>query len=130
MNVLNQYSESVEIQFDAAYNPDSPYVWQPGEVKSLSEQAALFCRRKSVVKENPVTGVQTRALLVQGVDPEYDAVAGAGEFLPCRGPELLDRSNMDPQDQKVQYQTLANPVMMAAERGSAAPQTHARRPQA
>lgn len=127
VNVLNRYSEPVEVQFDAAFNPDSPYTWQPGEVKALPQDVAMFCRRKSVMREDPVTGKQVRALLVQGVDKEYEQVASKGEFLPNRGPELLDRSNMDAPAQQVTFVPIANPQVMAAEKESIASVTHARR---
>ena len=135
-NVINQYSEPVEIQFDAAFNPDSPYVWQPGEVKTLPEDAALFCRRKSVVKEDPITGAQVRALLVQGVDKEYDDVARHATdpkadpnafLLAPRGPELLDRTNMSERDRNVTLLSLVNPVRAAGDQESVVPGSHARR---
>ena len=133
MNVLNRYSEKVEIQYDAAFNPDSPYVWQPGEVKSLPQDVALFVRKKSVVKDDPITGKQVRALLVQGVDKEYEAhtVAVKGEtllpLLPDRGPELLDRSNMDAAAQKITILPIANPVTRVTDRETVTPGTQTRR---
>ena len=128
LNVLNRYSEVVEVQYDAAFNPESPYIWQPGEVKALLEAAAMFCRRKSVIREDPITGKQVRALLVQGMDKEYEAhVLGAAPLLPHRGPELLDRTNMDPAAQAVQFMSLANPVVRAIDRESVTPEPHTRR---
>lgn len=129
MHVLNRYSEKVEIQFDAAFNPESPYVWEPGEVKELPQDVALFCRRKSVVKEDPISGKQVRALLVQGIDKEYDEVVASGEFMPYRGPELLDRSSMTggaTQD-RITYVPIANPQVLAVEREAVAQGTHTRR---
>jgi len=128
-NVLNRYSEKVEIQFDAAFNPESPYVWEPGEVKSLPHDVALFCRRKGVVKEDPITGKQIRALLVQGIDKEYEDVQQSGEFLPERGPELLDRTNMTGAAgaDKITYLGIANPKMVATDRDLIVPATHTRR---
>lgn len=127
MNVLNQYSERVEIQFDAAFNPESPYVWEPGEVKALPQDAALFCRRKSVVKEDPISGQQIRALLVQGLDKQYDDVVTSREFVPQRGPELLDRSNMGSSDQDITYLGISNPTVRAGERAAITVDSHARR---
>jgi hypothetical protein len=132
-NVVNRYSEVVEVQFDAAFNPDSPYIWAPGEVKALPHDVALFVRRKSVVREDPITGKQVRALLVQGVDKEYEdhVAVGPGKaltpLLPHRGPELLDRANMDAKAQAVTFVPIANPVVAAVERESVTPTTHARR---
>lgn len=128
VNVLNRYMEPVEIQFDAAYNPDSPYVWQPGEVKALPQEVAMFCRRKSVIKEDPITGKQVRALVVQGVDKDYeDQPTGVSPLMPHRGPELLDRSNMDKAAQEVTYLPIANPQVQAAEREAVVAGSHARR---
>lgn len=133
VNVLNRYSEVVEIQFDAAFNPDSPYIWQPGEVKSLPQDVALFMRKKSVIKDDPITGKQVRALLVQGVDKEYEeyVALGAGKpniaLMPNRGPELLDRTNMDVKAQAVTIVPIANHVASVVERETITPATHARR---
>ena len=130
LNVLNRYSEPVEVQFDAAFNPDSPYRWEPGEVKTLPQDAAMFCRRKSVVRENPITGEQFRALLVQGIDNEYDASivkAQGGSLAPPRGPELLDRQDMDTAAQRISYVSLKNPEMTPLDREFVAADSHARR---
>lgn len=129
-NVLNRYSEPVEVQFDAAFNPDSPYRWAPGEVKILPQDAAMFCRRKSVVRENPITGEQFRALLVQGIDKEYtveSAKALGGEFAPPRGPELLDRQDMEPSARAISFVSLKNPEMIPLDRELVAGDSHARR---
>ena len=126
-NVLNRYSERIEVQFDAASNPDSPYVWQPGEVKVLPQDVAMFCRRKGVVREDPITGKQVRALLVQGVDKEYEESMTSGEFLPYRGPELLDRANMDPKSRDITYVPIANPQFLAHDRDAVEAATHTRR---
>ena len=127
LNVLNRYSERVEIQFDAANNPDSPYVWEPGEVKILPQEVAIFCRKKSTVREDPITGKQTRALLVQGMDKEYETVQATGEFMPYRGPELLDRTNMDAAARNITFVPIANPQVLAAEREAVSAGSHARR---
>lgn len=128
LNVLNRYSEPIEIQFDAANNPDSPYRWEPGEVKSLPSEAAMFCRRRSTVREDPITGVQTRALVVQGIDKDYeDWALKSAALLPPRGPELLDRENMDDAAKAITYVSLKNPVMSPLEKESVAAQPHARR---
>ena len=132
VNVLNRYSEPIEIQFDAAFNPDSPYRWMPGEVKALPQEAALFCRRRSVIKDDPITGKQTRALLIQGLDQEYDQYAsaypsGAPPLLEPRGAELLDRSNMDKDAQAVSLLPLSNPTLTTTDRDSVAPASRARR---
>ena len=130
LNVLNRYSEPVEVQYDAAFNPDSPYRWEPGEVKSLPSDAAMFCRRKSVVRENPITGEQFRALLVQGIDKEYDASivnVQEGSLAPSRGPELLDRQDMDAPARAVTFVSLKNPEMTPLDREFVAADSHARR---
>ena len=127
MNVLNRYSEDVEIQFDAAYNSESPYRWKPGEVKSLPQEVALFCRRKSVIKEDPISGKQVRALLVQTIDKEYETVVESGDFIPYRGVELLDRSSMSPRDQQVEYMNISNPTFRAVDQEAVTPESHTRR---
>lgn len=128
LNVLNRYVEPVEIQFDSAFNPESPYVWAPGEVKALSNEAAMFCRRKSIVKENPITGAQVRALVIQGLDPEFEQYTLEGEAqLAHRGPELLDRSDMDEKARNIAYVPIANPMALAIERESVVTASHARR---
>ena len=126
-NVLNRYSEPIEVQFDAAYNPDNPYRWEPGEVKSLPKDVAMFCRAKGVVKEDPVTGKKVRGLLVQGVDQEYEEVARSGDFLPHRGAELLDRSNMDAAARAVTILPIANQSFVATDREGVSPESHSRR---
>lgn len=128
LNVLNRYAEPVEVQFDSAFNPESPYVWAPGETKALPNEAAMFCRRKSVVRENPITGAQVRALVIQGIDPEFEQYALEGEArLAHRGPELLDRSDMDEKARNITYVPIANPMIRAAERESIAAASHVRR---
>lgn len=127
MSVLNRYSEPIEVQFDAANNPDSPYRWEPGEIKTLPQDAAMFCRRKSVIREDPITGGQTRALLIQGIDKDFEE--WREKLIPHRGPELLDRENMTEQDKAVTFVSLANPLMTSAERESVVATTHARRVQ-
>jgi hypothetical protein len=137
MSVLNRYREPVEIQFDAAFNPDSPYRWEPGEVKVLPADAAMFCRRKSVVKDDPITGHQVRALLVQGIDREYEEYAvklASGDdkkevLLPYRGVELLDRENMDERDKHVTLMSLVNPIYRPIDKEGISVETHARRVQ-
>ena len=130
LNVLNRYSAPVEVQYDAAFNPDSPYRWEPGEVKVLPQDAAMFCRRKSVVRENPITGEQFRALLVQGIDKEYETSivkVQEGSLAPPRGPELLDRQDMDASARAVTFVSLKNPEMTPLDREFVAVDSHARR---
>jgi len=129
VNVWNRYCEPVEIQYDAAFNPESPYRWEPGEIKALPQDVALFCRRKSVIKEDPITGKQVRALVVQGVDQEFQDRTDmpAPALLEFRGAELLDRENMDARDRTVSLVSLVNPSVSQAERASVSPETHARR---
>jgi hypothetical protein len=88
---------------------------------------ALFCRRKSVIKEDPISGKQVRALLVQTIDREYDSVVESGDFIPYRGVELLDRSNMSPKDQAVEYMNISNPTFRAVDRETVSPDSHTRR---
>lgn len=127
LNVLNRYSEPVEIQFDAAFNTDSPYRWAPGEVKVLMQEVAMFCRRKSIIRSDPITGKDVRALLVQGIDKEYDTYAAPEGAVPAllthRGPELLDRANMAARDQEITFLSLANPK----DRAAVATESHSRR---
>jgi len=124
VHVLNRYSEPIEVQYDAANNPESPYRWEPGEVKMLNSDVALFCRRKSVVREDPITGKQVRALVIQGIDKEFDEIAPMAH----RGGELLDRTNLDAGAQGVTLVALANPQRITvADREGTPTESHTRR---
>lgn len=99
MKILNRYQEPVEIMFDGR-----PYKWAPGEERELPDEIALWCRLRSVVKDDPITGRQTRALVIPGIDSAVDPVES-------RGAELLDRSHMAPRDQ-VTLVPIANPAQL------------------
>ena len=134
VNVLNRYSEPVEIQFDAAFNPESPYRWAPGEVKALPQAVAVFCRSRSAIKSDPITGKDVRALVIQGIDKEYEQYVAPLEteeqppaLLPHRGAELLDRTHMNPRDQAITLLSLVNPTLVMTDRQGVASESHARR---
>ena len=76
-----------------------------------------------------MTGKQVRALVVQGMDEEYEQylLEHRPELLPPRGPELLDRADMDNAAQSVTFVPIANPIFASAGKEDVAVGSHTRK---
>ena len=92
--LVNRLDEKLEVMFDGI-----PYEFEPyGEV-TLPDLVARHLRKRSLIKDNPVTGQGVFALARKGIDPT-EPVARDGE--------LLDRTDMEVK--KVELVRLNNPV--------------------
>jgi hypothetical protein len=76
-----------------------PYSFEPGQELTLPDDVARHLRKRSLISDNPVTGVGVFALAIKGIESE-DPVT--------RPMEILDREGTDLP--KVQYVTIANDV--------------------
>lgn len=100
MTLVNMLDEQLEVLFDG-----TPYVFEAGQELTVPEEIGRHLRKRSLLRDNPVSGKGVFALAVKGVDDQ--------RATPTTRPvELLDRSGLlDPKARDVQYVTLTNPVV-------------------
>jgi hypothetical protein len=102
--LVNRLHEQLELMFDGR-----PVVFEPGEERKFDDDVmAKHLRKRSLVKDNPITGEGVFALARKGIDP----------VLPLQRPtELLDRSDMGAEAQNVEYVEINNPIKKGADVG-------------
>lgn len=78
-----------------------PYQFEPGQELTLPDLVARHLRKRSLIKDNPITGEGVFALARKGIDP-LDTISRDGE--------LLDRTDMEEEARNVQLVPLRNPI--------------------
>jgi len=86
----------LDVMFDGV-----PYRFEPGQEMTLPDLVAKHLRKRSLIKDNPITGEGTFALARKGIDP-LDQIQRDGE--------LLDRTDMEGPARNVELVALRNPV--------------------
>jgi hypothetical protein len=99
--LVNRLDEPLIVAFDGQH-----YTFLPGEEMALPDEVARHLRKRSLIRDNPITGEGVFALAIKGLE-DTECIGG-------KPVELLDRSDMEGSEgfyrKNVTMVTVANDV--------------------